>query len=223
MDRGGLVRRAQDGDEDAFRALYRSVHPGLLRYLRVLVGDQDADDIASETWLQLVRDLATFRGDDTDFRAFAARVGRNRAMDHLRRVRRRPAVQAPTEVFDELPTGADTAAAAAAGMSTDAALALIAKLPIDQAEAVLVRVVMGLDARSAGRVLGKRPGAVRIAAHRGLRRLAAILEAQQAGAGATGERRVPASGAGVPRTGLAAPDVGGGVTATGRAALKGTG
>lgn len=223
MDRGGLVRRAQAGDEDAFRDLYRSVHPGLLRYLRVLAGDQDADDIASETWLQLVRDLATFRGDDTDFRAFAARVGRNRAMDHLRRMRRRPAVQAPTEAFDELPTGADTAAAAAVEMSTDAALALIATLPIDQAEAVLVRVVMGLDARAAGRVLGKRPGAVRTATHRGLRRLAAMLEAaRETGADVTGGRRAPVPGE-APRTGPTASDVGGGVTAAGRPALEGTG
>ncbi|MEU7875172.1 hypothetical protein [Dactylosporangium sp. NPDC049140] len=35
---------------------------------------------------------------------------------------------------------------------------------------------MGLDAEGAGRVLGKRAGAVRVAAHRGLRRLAALLD-----------------------------------------------
>jgi RNA polymerase sigma-70 factor (ECF subfamily) len=40
------------------------------------------------------------------------------------------------------------------------------------AEAVLLRAVLGLDARTAGQVLGKRPGAVRTAAHRGLRTLA---------------------------------------------------
>ena len=41
-------------DEDAFRVLYRTVQPGLLRYLRVLVGD-DAEDVASEAWLQIAR------------------------------------------------------------------------------------------------------------------------------------------------------------------------
>ena len=56
---------------------------------------------------------------------------------------------------------------------------LIATLPPDQAEAVLLRVVVGLDAASAGRVLGKRPGAVRTAAHRGLRRLAELLERRE--------------------------------------------
>ncbi|MDX6354999.1 MAG: polymerase sigma-70 factor, subfamily, partial [Streptomyces sp.] len=50
-------------------------------------------------------------------------------------------------------------------------------LPREQAEAVLLRVVMGLDSTSAARVLGKRAGSVRMATHRGLRRLAELLEA----------------------------------------------
>ena len=60
-------------------------------------------------------------------------------------------------------------------LSTEHALALVAGLPRDQAEAVLLRVVVGLDGPAAARVLGKRPGAVRTAAHRGLKRLARQL------------------------------------------------
>jgi len=56
---------------------------------------------------------------------------------------------------------------------TEWALALIASLPIDQAEAVILRAVVGLDVATTAAVLGKRPGAVRVAAMRGLRRLAA--------------------------------------------------
>ena len=51
----------------------------------------------------------------------------------------------------------------------------IARLPQDQAEAVVLRVVMGLDAKTAADTLGKRPGAVRTAAHRGLKKLAELL------------------------------------------------
>ncbi len=64
-------------------------------------------------------------------------------------------------------------------------------MPPDQAEAVLLRAVLGLDARTAGQVLGKRPGAVRTAAHRGLRTLARHLERtekQQQRAGVTRAR-----------------------------------
>jgi RNA polymerase sigma-70 factor (ECF subfamily) len=169
------VAQAKRGDEYAFRQLYRAVHPGLVRYLRVLVG-ADAEDVASETWLQVARDLASFRGDDDGFRGWVVTIARNRAMDHLRMQRRRPVVQGQVEELADWQGPADTAESAMDAVSTDAALSLIAKLPQDQAEAVLLRVVMGLDAKAAAKVLGKRPGAVRTAAHRGLRKLAEFMD-----------------------------------------------
>ena len=173
-DLASLVAEAQRGDEDAFRELYRAVQPGLLRYLRGMIGD-DAEDVASEAWLQIARDLRTFRGQE-GFRAWAVRVARNRALDHLRHSRRRPAVPTPIEHLAELAAGDDTGERAAELMSTDMAISLVATLPRDQAEAVLLRVVVGLDAETAARVLGKRAGAVRTAAYRGLRRLASQLD-----------------------------------------------
>jgi RNA polymerase sigma-70 factor (ECF subfamily) len=169
------VLAAQRGDEDSFRVIYRAVQPGLLRYLRVLVGD-DAEDVASEAWLHIVRDLKSFRGDSDAFRAWAATIARHRALDHLRRQQRRPGLSVPIEQLTDRPGDDDTAGSALDALSTGTALALIARLPRDQAEAVLLRVVMGLDAKTAGRVLGKRAGAIRTAAYRGLRKLAKLLE-----------------------------------------------
>jgi RNA polymerase sigma-70 factor, ECF subfamily len=179
-DLAGAVGRAQDGDPEAFRALYRDTQPRLLRYLHTLVGD-DAEDIASETWLQVTRDLAGFSGDYDGFRGWVATIARHRALDHLRyHARRPPALPVPAEDLAAYPSGRpgtdDTAEGALEALSTSAALALIATLPADQAEAVLLRAVLGLDAATAARVLGKRPGAVRTAAYRGLRTLAARIE-----------------------------------------------
>ncbi len=168
------VSRAQKGDEDAFRSIYRIVQPGLLRYLRGLVRD-DAEDVASEAWSQIVRDLESFRGDGDGFRGWAATIARHRALDHLRHQRRRPAASTPLEELSDVASADDTAAYALDTVSTDTAIALIASLPRDQAEAVLLRVVMGLDVPTTARVLGKRAGAVRTATHRGLRRLAERL------------------------------------------------
>ncbi|TDC29074.1 RNA polymerase sigma factor, partial [Micromonospora sp. KC213] len=167
------VDAARAGDEGAFRYLYRSLQPGLLRYLTVLVGP-DAEDVASETWLQISRDLPRFTGGE--FRAWTVTIARNRAMDHLRRQRRRPALTVPVQALSELAGDIDTAERAGETIGTEAALALIATLPPREAEAVLLRAVIGLDAETAGQVLGRRAGAVRTAAHRGLRRLAALLE-----------------------------------------------
>ena len=184
------VQQAQAGDDEAFRVVYRAVQPGLLRYLRALVGD-DAEDVASEAWLQIARDITSFHGDDDGFRGWAATVGRHRAMDHLRKQRRRPRPAVPVELLSELPASDDTADNALDAVASSEAIAMIAALPRDQAEAVLLRVVLGLDAESAGRVLGKRAGAVRTAAYRGLRGLGKRL-AQ------AGDERAPAAGKGVP-------------------------
>jgi RNA polymerase sigma-70 factor (ECF subfamily) len=173
-DLSALVRTAQHGDEESFRGLYRATQPGLLRYLRALVGD-DAEDVASEAWLQIARDLCRFGGNG-DFRAWALTIARNRALDHLRHQRRRPAVAMPVEHLPQIADDSDAGERAAESMSTDAAIAFIASLPRDQAEAVLLRVVVGLDAKTAAQVLDKRPGAVRTAAYRGLRRLAERLD-----------------------------------------------
>jgi RNA polymerase sigma-70 factor (ECF subfamily) len=176
------VEAAQLGDEAAFARVYRAVQPGLLRYLAVLVGP-DAEDVASETWAQACRDLGTFRGDGDGFRGWVATIGRHRALDHLRARGRRPIGSVSVEDLVALPAAEDTAGVAFESLSTAAAIALIRSLPQDQAEAVLLRSVMGLDATSAGKVLGKRPGAVRTAAYRGLKALAARLDSEANGPG----------------------------------------
>ena len=64
-------------------------------------------------------------------------------------------------------------------IATEQALRMIAALPHNQAEVVMLRVVAGLDVSQTAEVLGKRPGAVRIAAMRGLRRLGETLGAER--------------------------------------------
>ncbi|GHG19329.1 RNA polymerase sigma factor [Streptomyces zaomyceticus] len=169
------VLAAQDGNENAFRTVYRAVHPRLLGYIRTLVGDTEAEDVASEAWLQIARDLDRFDGDADRFRGWAARIARNRALDHVRMRGRRPAVGADETELTDKPAACDTAGEALEALATGHTMQLIAQLPQDQAEAVVLRVVVGLDAKSAADTLGKRPGAVRTAAHRGLKRLAELL------------------------------------------------
>ncbi|MYT91326.1 sigma-70 family RNA polymerase sigma factor [Streptomyces sp. SID8359] len=173
------VLAAQDGDEDAFRAVYRAVQPRLLGYIRTLVGEPDAEDVASEAWLQIARDLDRFSGDADRFRGWAARIARNRSLDHLRMRSRRPAIGGDETELTGRPAESDTAGDAMEALDTDRTMSLIAQLPQDQAEAVVLRVVVGLDAKSAAQTLGKRPGAVRTAAHRGLKRLAELLGEHQ--------------------------------------------
>jgi RNA polymerase sigma-70 factor (ECF subfamily) len=168
-DLGRALARAQSGDETGFLELWRHLQPRLLRFLRVLNCD-DADDVASETWLQVVRDLHKFRGGEEDFRRWLFTVGRHRAIDHVRARRRRPSIPVP-----ELPAIADADLVEEQvlhAMSARTAVKLLAALPADQAEAVALRVLAGLGTAAVADILDKSPGAVRVALHRGLRSLA---------------------------------------------------
>jgi RNA polymerase sigma-70 factor, ECF subfamily len=170
------IEGARHGDSGAFRALYRETQPRLLRYLSYLVG-AEAEDVASETWLQATRDLHKFHGDYDDFRGWITTIARHRALDHLRHAGRQPpAVLVPVEDLAFVAGREDTADRAIEAITTDQALSLIASLPRDQAEAVLLRAVVGLDASTAAQVAGKRAGAIRTAAYRGLKTLAKRLE-----------------------------------------------
>lgn len=168
------VRAARAGDAAAFEDVYRDVQPRLLRYLQAMVG-QDAVDVASETWLQASRDLHRFRGGADDLRGWVVGIGRHRALDLLRAQGRRPSDPHDPATLPERPGSGDAYDGAEQALATRQALTMIGRLPQDQAEAVLLRVVVGLDGPAAAKVLGKRAGAVRMATSRGLARLAELL------------------------------------------------
>lgn len=170
----GLVAAAIGGDQAAFAVLWRELQPPLLRYLRV-VAPTASEDLASETWLEVARGLSRFEGGESGFRAWIFTVARHRMIDWRRREARHPVMLLAPEDLPERFEHGDAADLALEAISTREALAVIAELPPDQAEVVALRVVGGLDVAQVAAIVGKRGGAVRVLAHRGLRRLAERL------------------------------------------------
>jgi RNA polymerase sigma-70 factor, ECF subfamily len=166
---------ARHGVESAFATLWTELNPLILRYLRVVVGDA-AEDVAAETWLQALREIRAFRGDATGFRIWLFRVARNRALEELRRAGGRREHPVGLDAANDRVAWNDPADEAVERFSTRNVLSMIAALPPDQAEAVMLRVVAGMDLAQTASLLGKRPGAVRVATMRGLRRLGQSLE-----------------------------------------------
>ena len=184
---------AQAGDEAAFVTLFRSVQPTLLRYLAAVGGDL-AEDVAAETWVSVVRGLHSFSGDETGWRSWVFTIARSRLNDARRRASRRPVVLGADEELASRTDGFDVASEVEEMFSTEEAIALIRRLPPDQAEAVLLRHVAGLDVARTAEVLGKRPGAVRVAVHRGLKRLAELVDRPAARRGEQVDETTPGSG-----------------------------
>jgi len=169
-----VLAAAQDGSEAAFSVLWRDANPALLRYLRVVAPDA-AEDVAAETWVQVIRGVRGFRGDERAWRSWLFTTARRRAIDEGRRLSRHPVASLAELSGDREPRTEDAAALAMENLGTVAAIAAISALPPLQAEVILLRVLAGLDTEAVARIVGRNPGAVRVAAHRGLRRLAQVL------------------------------------------------
>jgi RNA polymerase sigma-70 factor, ECF subfamily len=169
-----VLDAAKAGDENAFAQIWRALNPPVERYLRTLA-PLSAADLASETWLQVIRNLSSFSGEEPAFRAWVFTIARNKVIDAARHDKRRPKMTSDVAAIEACASPDDTALLAMERLSTDSALALIATLPPDQAEVIMLRVVAGLDAATVAAIVGKSSGAVRVAAHRGLRRLQELV------------------------------------------------
>jgi RNA polymerase sigma-70 factor (ECF subfamily) len=173
-----VLRAAADGDDGAFSALWRWLHPSLLRYLRV-VEPGDAEDLASEAWLSVVRGLGRFSGDEHAFKAWVFTIARHRVIDDARRRKRRVSERSD-ELGIEAAADGDASDRAVAQIELEATLQMIRSLPGPQADVVALRVIGGLTVHETAAALGKSDGAVRVLAHRGLRGLAERLSAKTA-------------------------------------------
>jgi RNA polymerase sigma-70 factor (ECF subfamily) len=169
----GVLAAAKAGAEWAIATLYREFQPPILRYLRAHA-PSDGEDLASEVWLDAAAGLVRFEGDEYGFRRWLFTIAHRRLVDQRRRDARQRSLLGSLERSEyENPTNGDAKEAAAT--DTEAALALIAKLPRDQAEIVFLRVLGGLDTTDVAAIVGKKPGAVRVLQHRALKRLASEL------------------------------------------------
>jgi RNA polymerase sigma-70 factor, ECF subfamily len=169
-----VLRAAAGGDEEAFGKLWGDLQPRLLRYFRV-VSPAVAEDLASETWLGVIRGIGRFSGNEPAFRAWVFTIARHELLDWRRRAARRGTEDLSAAGLVEQAAPDDPAAAALERLSTRAALAEVATLPPDQAEAIVLRVVAGLGVDRVAAIMDKRPGTIRVLTHRGLRRPAERL------------------------------------------------
>jgi RNA polymerase sigma-70 factor (ECF subfamily) len=160
----------------------------LLRYLRVR-GNETPEDVASETWMQVLRGLDGFVGGAPEFRAWLFTIARNRAVDAGRARARRPSVPvADVAEVHQPETSPSAEEQAVDNDATSHALSLVATLPPAQAEMVMLRVVAGLDVADVAEMLDKKPGTVRVTVHRALQTLARDPRARAYGANESASR-----------------------------------
>lgn len=169
------VERARACDADAWEALYRRVYPRLLAYARRrLATNEQAEEAVSETMVRAIAGIERFRWTPSGFDAWLFGILRNVVLETYRRRSDGGGPRVDDDVVVQL--SEDGPLEHLLGREESAATRrAFHRLEPDDQEVLELRVVGGLDAIAAGHVLGKRPGAVRMAQSRALKRLRALL------------------------------------------------
>jgi RNA polymerase sigma factor (sigma-70 family) len=162
-----ILAAARTGAEWAWRQIYEELAPALTGYLRAR-GAPEPADLASEVFLQVVRDLRSFDGDEPDFRAWVFTIAHRRLLDDSRYRARRPVEPASHELFAEEPRGEDAEQQALRELSAQRVRRILAGLSPDQQSVLLLRIVGDLTVEQVAGVLGKSPGAVKALQRRAL-------------------------------------------------------
>jgi RNA polymerase sigma-70 factor, ECF subfamily len=172
-----VLEASRAGAAWGLTAVYRDLHPPILRYLRAME-PSEGDDLAADTWVDIVRGLERFEGDESGFRAWAFTIARRRLSDFRRTRARRQTDPTSPEALVELGDSGDVEREAMDALDTQAALTRIASLPPDQAEVLLLRVLGGLPTDQVAAIMDKPPGTIRVLQHRALQRLARDISVQ---------------------------------------------
>ena len=169
-----LVTRAAAGDADAWEALYRRAYPRLFAYSRRrLRSDHEADDAVSETMLRALDRITAFTWKGAGFDAWLYGIARNVVQEAHRHSGR---VSSSADPADTEATAAGPLEQVVGREQRADVRTAFGRLSAEDQEVLELRVVAGLSADGAGEVLGRRPGAVRMAQSRALGRFRGFFE-----------------------------------------------
>jgi RNA polymerase sigma-70 factor (ECF subfamily) len=157
-----LLVAARAGRPSAWDHLFRTFSPAVAGYLR-LRGARDVEDLTSEVFLAMFRNIATFSGTEANFRSWVFVIAHRRLQDERRRRLRRPADSAVATPVDAeiLPAGGDVEVDALRALATERVERICKQLVPDQADVLLLRIIGDLSIDQVAEVVGKSAGAVK--------------------------------------------------------------
>ncbi len=167
---GALMARSQKGDRQAYSALLQACARWLQRYFARRAPHHLLDDLVQETLLSLHAKLAS-HDPARPVMPWLAAMARYRWIDQLRKIYRAGEV----ELAEDIPA-LDAQDGLVARMSLDR---LLAQLNPAQTEAIKLVKIEGLSIAEAARRCGQSESLVKVNIHRGLKKLAALVESAQ--------------------------------------------
>ncbi|MEO0249985.1 MAG: sigma-70 family RNA polymerase sigma factor [candidate division WOR-3 bacterium] len=169
-----LIRAAQE-DLRQFAPLYEQYLDRIYRYIAARVGDGTmAEDLTSEVFLKALENLSRYR-PSAPFAAWIFTIAHHTVASHFRQ---RPVMIGYHEPFFDRASSGNVFPPQREGPDDDLAQLhqLLARLDEEDRELLRLRFAGGLTYREAAMVLGRSPGAVKMATHRLLQRLRHEME-----------------------------------------------
>jgi RNA polymerase sigma factor (sigma-70 family) len=164
---------ARAGGEWAWASIYQDLAPSVLGYLRKR-GAADPEDLTGEVFLQVVRDLGSFDGNERDFRAWVFTIAHHRLLDDARRRARRPLEQ-PSSAAELAEESENAEEEAWRDLASDRVREIIDRLSPEQRDVLLLRILGDLTVNEVAGLLGKSAGAVKALQRRGLEAVQSAL------------------------------------------------
>lgn len=171
---GEILGAAKDGEEWAWQEIYQSLSGRLVGYL-AMKGSSEPEDQASETLLQVARNIDSFEGDEDQFRSWVFVIAHRRLIDARRRDSRRP-VTTELEIDRSPGETGDVEQEAIEQISTTEVMAFLEVLTEDQREVIVLRTISDLSLEQTAKAMGKRVGSIKALQRRAIARLRKHLE-----------------------------------------------
>ncbi|MBI4266995.1 MAG: sigma-70 family RNA polymerase sigma factor [Chloroflexi bacterium] len=175
QDEDNVVRRAQEGDEEALTQLYEENFDRIYRYVVLKIGDRtEAEDITQQVFLNCVKSIRSFKKKGFPFSAWLYRIAHNQIVDYLRKKTK----QATTPIDDMIPDGArdsDPGQIAELNVEIDSLIAATKQLTQAQQEVISLRFTTDLSVAEVARITGKSEGAVKALQHSAIVALRKIM------------------------------------------------
>lgn len=164
-----LAARSQRGDRAAYTTFLAACQHWLRRYFARKVGAEFLDDLVQETLLSVHAKLASY-DPSRPVLPWLAAIARYRWVDQLRRIYK---AKDNTEITGDIPDDDDPESEIAARISLER---LFAHLPDGQVQAIELVKIEGLSVAEAASACGQSESLVKVNIHRGLKKLAALIE-----------------------------------------------
>lgn len=171
-----VVDDARRGEAAALTAIYESIAPGILAYLRGR-GSWDAEGLTQEVFTQLLPQLRKVSGGAAGVKALAFTIAHSRLVDEFRRRQRGPEMPYDSELDGRKHGSAEDEVIR---LGFGAATALLTSISDEQRTVILLRILGDLSLDETARIIGKSVGAVKQLQRRGLLALREQLDQQQA-------------------------------------------